>query len=94
MTGSLLTDALLVLTAGSGLYAARLWLCSSRVSTEPYSTRMGMPPLTEPQGIVLDGLMGLEVAGQEAAALNAKNAIWTGVSVLLSAATTVADNLH
>ena len=94
MTGSIATYCCLVLTVGTGLYAAWLWRASSRVSTGPYSARLGLAPFTDPKGITLDGLMGLEAGGQEAAALNAKAAVWTGISVLLSAATTVVDHLH
>jgi hypothetical protein len=77
-----------ILACSTGIVAAVFWWRSSQVQTDPIWPD-GAFGLVEPgeQDASQDGwISGIMKANSSAAALNAKAALWTGASVLLSAA--------
>jgi hypothetical protein len=80
-TAAALTLALPTLAAG--LWSARLWLKSSKVRVVPLYAKLG---LIEPVGgSQMDWFVGQLEANSLTADLNAKAAIWSAVTVILSA---------
>lgn len=74
----------------TGLIAAWFWLCASKVPVQPTWAKNGIraEPF-DPDQARMSEIGGLFEAGQESARLNAKAAIWTAISVILSGASAV-----
>lgn len=85
-----IVGVLALVTAGVGLYAALLWLRSSKIVVIPtYARYGGVEQAGEGGQAAMDWIDGVLQANQESSDLNRKAARWTALSVALGAITTI-----
>jgi hypothetical protein len=82
----LFTMALAVAALGSGLIAARKWYAASKIQPKANWRTEPVAPVLSNMGWTSGTLEAFERAGQ----LNAKAALWTAASVVLSALSAIA----
>ncbi len=75
--------------AFTGVYAARLWYLSSKLYVRPIWEKCGGIEPGVPSASNSGWIAGILEASSESAELNRRAALWTAVSVGLSAAVTV-----
>lgn len=87
-----ITIAFAIATLGAAIFAAVLWFRSAMIETpeveEPVASISDVPEVHIQTAVV--NLNNLQTAMDSSAKLNKKAAVWTGISALLGAATTVA----
>lgn len=87
-----ITIAFAIATLGTAIVAAVLWFRSAMIETpeveEPVASISDVPEVHIQTAVV--NLNNLRTAMDSSAKLNKKAAVWTGISALLGAATTVA----
>jgi transcription initiation factor TFIIIB Brf1 subunit/transcription initiation factor TFIIB len=87
-----ITIGVAVVTLGTAVAAAVLWFRSAMVETpeveEPVASISDVPEVHIQTAVV--NLNNLRTAMDRSANLNKKAAVWTGISALLGAATTIA----
>lgn len=76
----------------AGLYAARVWWQSAKVSPDPF--RDGVVQSGEPLTAQGQWVGELIRVGIETAALNSKAARWTAGAIVVGAVATLLDHIH
>ena len=85
------TWLLALTTTFAAFRSAWYWYKSSQIAAVPYWVEVGREEPTDPLQVQLGWLNALIKASEESAVLNRWGAIWTGATVALGAATTVAN---
>ena len=92
----MITAVLAIATCGSAVKSAWYWLESSRVEIKrsiPISASIGDAPELHTMGAQVD-INDIRTAMNESCRFNKLAAFWTGISALLSAATTISGVLN